>query len=283
MKFKSIIQLFKLRLSYTVVLSSLLGYLIAVYKAYAPFYWSDLGFLFVGGLLITCAANGFNQIIEKEQDTLMKRTQNRPLVTNQLSISFAFAVSTIVGILGFIILFFGNNALTGIIGIISLVLYSFVYTPSKKYTSFCVLIGAIPGALPPLIGYVAAANTLDTWAIYLFVFQFLWQFPHFWAIAWQLHEDYQKAGYHMLPTASGKTKKTSMIILIYTVITFIVSLLPFFLNQITIIGLILIIITGGYFIYKNIQLYQTLENKHAKQLMFASLIFMPTVLTVLIF
>lgn len=281
--FKSILLLFKLRLSLTVVLSSLLGYLIAVYKKGADFSWQNLIFLFIGGVLITCAANAFNQILEKEQDSIMKRTQNRPLVQGVFSISFAFFLATALTVVGFIILYFGTFPKAAVVSLISLVLYAFVYTPSKKYTSFCVFIGAIPGALPPLIGYLAAGMPFDTIAWYLFIFQFLWQFPHFWAIAWQLHDDYKSVGYQMLPTANGKTKRSVIIMLIYTAITVIVGILPYFADMMNKVGLIAVIITGIYFIYTNFVLFKTLENKDAKKFMFASLIFMPTVLTVLIF
>jgi len=281
--FKSILLLFKLRLSLTVVLSSLLGYFIAVFKMDAPFSWANLIFLFIGGLLVTCAANAFNQILEKEQDSIMKRTQNRPLVKGSFSISFAFFLAISLAVVGFGFLYFGTFPKAAVISLISLVLYAFVYTPSKKYTSFCVFIGAIPGALPPLIGYLAAGMPFDPIAWYLFIFQFLWQFPHFWAIAWSLHDDYQKVGYQMLPTKDGKTKLAVIIMLIYTVITVIVGVLPYFAVMLNKVGLIAIILAGIYFIYTNFVLYKSLENKDAKKFMFASLIFMPTVLTALIF
>jgi len=281
--FKSVLLLFKLRLSLTVVLSSVLGYLIAVFKMGAIFSWTQFIFLFLGGLLVTCAANTFNQILEKEQDGIMKRTQNRPLVLGALSITTAFFIGTILALIGFCMLYFGTTPFAAVVSLVSLILYAFVYTPSKKFTSFCVLIGAIPGALPPLIGYLAAGMPLDTVGWYLFIFQFLWQFPHFWAIAWSLYDDYQKVGYHMLPTSKGKTKNAVLIILVYTVLTVILGILPYFADLLPLVGMLIILAAGFYFIYTNIRLFKTLENSDAKQFMFASLIFMPTVLITLIF
>jgi len=282
-KIKDLMALLKFGLSFTVLLSSVLGYLIAVYKNNLSFEISTVISLFIGGLLITFSANTFNQIIEIEQDGKMNRTLKRPLVTKSIGISTAFLIALICAIIGFIILYLGTNTLTSILAISSLILYAFVYTPSKRLTSLCVLIGAIPGAFPPLIGYVAATNGLDFWAFYIFGFQFLWQFPHFWAIAWQLNDDYTKAGYQMLPTKSGKSKINAIIILIYTLICVTISLLPFFIGQMHLIGFSIICAMGIYFLYKNYLLLKYLDNTSAKNLMFASLLYMPIVLVILIF
>lgn len=266
-----------MRLSLTVVLSSLLCYGIAVVHKGIAFDWSIFACLFLGGSFITFASNAFNQILEKEQDGVMKRTQNRPLVQNEISISQAFLIATLIGLLGFILLYFGTNPLAAVISLLSLILYSFVYTPSKKITPFCVLIGAVPGALPPLIGYLAATGEFDGIAIFLFIFQFIWQFPHFWAIAWSLHEDYESVGYKMLPSKSGKSKISAIIILIYTVVCLLIALAPYSAGILSLVDLVVITILGLYFIYRSIVLLKKLDNESAKKLMFASLLFMPIV------
>jgi protoheme IX farnesyltransferase len=275
MSLKSIVALFKVRLSLTVVISSLLCYLIAVVHKEIPFDSIEFISLFIGGCLITFSSNAFNQILEKEQDAIMKRTQTRPLVTGKLTMVQAFIVAVSAGLLGFVILYFGTKPIAGVLSLLSLILYAFVYTPSKAKTSFCVFIGAIPGALPPLIGYLAATGDFDSLAIYLFIFQFIWQFPHFWAIAWMLHEDYESVGYKMLPSKSGKSKITAMIILVYTVISVIIGILPYSAGLMGIFGLIVVSLLGIYFIYQSYLLVRTLQN--AKKLMLASLLFMPMV------
>lgn len=280
---KSIKDLFKLRLSLTVVLSSLLCYGIGIkYGNDLDFSWIAFINLFLGGSLITFSSNTFNQILEQKQDSLMKRTQNRPLVKGTIKVTTALGIAIILALLGYVLLYIGNNALTANISIISLVLYSFVYTPSKKYTSFCVFIGAIPGALPPLIGYVAATGVIDLLGIYLFAFQFMWQFPHFWAIAWLLNEDYALAGYKMLPSSKGTSKISAYIICIYTIMTVIVALYPFFtsssqLNVLNLYEVIVVLLLGIYFVLNSFRLLRNLDVASARRLMYASLIFMPLI------
>ncbi len=276
-KIKDIIALFKVRLSLTVVISSALGYGIAIVHSGAELNWVEFFMLLIGGALVTFSANAFNQILEKEQDTIMSRTQNRPLVTEKISLSTAFFVAVAVGLLGFSCMYWGTKPIAAVYSLLSLVLYSFVYTPSKKVTSFCVLIGAIPGAFPPLIGYLAATGSLDTLGLYLFSFQFIWQFPHFWAIAWFLEEDYKKVNYHMLPSKTGKSKVSAWIILIYTIICVILGMLPYIAGLTNIFGLMIICGLGLFFISRAAVLMKTLSAKDGKQLMFASLLFMPTV------
>lgn len=275
MLLSSIIALFKVRLSLTVVISSLLCYLIAIVHKAIDFSYVEFISLFVGGSLITFSANAFNQILEKEQDTIMKRTQLRPLVTGKITIVQAFIIAVFTGLLGFVIVYFGTKPIAGVLSLLSLVIYAFVYTPSKEKTSFCVFIGAIPGALPPLIGYVAATDNFDSLGIYLFIFQFIWQFPHFWAIAWMLHDDYESVNYKMLPSKSGKSKISALIIFIYTIITVVMGILPYTASIMGIYGLIIVSLIGLYFIYQSYILLRTLKN--AKKLMLASLLFMPMV------
>ncbi|MDB4347411.1 heme o synthase [Bacteroidia bacterium] len=283
MQVKDIIALFKVRLSLTVVFSSMMTYFIAILIKDLAFDLSCFLSLSIGGALITFAANAFNQILEKEQDGIMKRTQNRPLVQNKLSLSEAFFIATITGIIGFITLYFGTFPIVGVFGLASLILYAFVYTPSKRFTSFCVFIGAIPGALPPLIGYMAGTGEIDSIGIYLFVFQFIWQFPHFWAIAWMLDEDYKKVEYKMLPSKTGKSKISALIILIYTIFTVIIGAVPYTAHIMNIWGLIVVTIAGVYFVYMSFLLLQKMNDTQAKKLMFASLIYMPIVYLMILF
>ena len=278
LQIKDIISLFKVRLSLTVVLTSVLCYGIAIRYTTYDFDGFQFLSLFLGGTLITFAANAFNQILEKEQDSIMKRTQKRPLVQNSMTVSQAFIIASVTGILAFVILLVGTNPFAAVIALLSLILYSFVYTPSKKYTSFCVFIGAIPGALPPLIGYIAVTGQMDLIAWYVFIFQFIWQFPHFWAIAWQLNEDYTSVGYKMLPSSSGLSKVSAFIILIYTIISAAIGTTPFFIDGLEIMNLYDVVIVeflGLYFIYRSVKLLQNLDNTSAKKLMLASLIYMP--------
>ena len=240
-------------------------------------------FLFFGGALITFGANAFNQIMEVKQDSLMQRTQKRPLVQSELSVTQASVIASVCVLLGFLFLYFGTTPIAGVLGLLSFILYAFVYTPSKSVTNFNVLIGAIPGALPPLIGYLAAKPHLDLLAIYLFTFQFIWQFPHFWAIAWMIDDDYQKVGYKMLPTNKGKVKSTSLIILVYTIITVLIACLPKITGVMNYYSLIIVILSGIYFIWKAFLLFKQQSNVAARRLMLASLLFMPLVYIVLLF
>ncbi len=283
MQVKDIIALFKVRLSLTVVFSSMITYFIAILIKDLPFDLSCFISLSIGGSLITFSANAFNQILEKEQDGIMKRTQNRPLVQNKLSITQAFFIATFIGVIGFVTLYFGTFPIVGVFGLASLILYAFIYTPSKRFTSFCVFIGAIPGALPPLIGYMAGTGEIDSIDIYLFVFQFIWQFPHFWAIAWMLDEDYKKVEYKMLPSKTGKSKISALIILIYTVFTVIIGAVPYTAHIMNIWGLIVVTIAGLYFVYMSFLLLQKMNDTQAKKLMFASLIYMPIVYLMILF
>jgi protoheme IX farnesyltransferase len=261
----------------------MITYFIAILIKDLPFDLSCFISLSIGGSLITFSANAFNQILEKEQDGIMKRTQNRPLVQNKLSITQAFFIATFIGVIGFVTLYFGTFPIVGVFGLASLILYAFIYTPSKRFTSFCVFIGAIPGALPPLIGYMAGTGEIDSIGIYLFVFQFIWQFPHFWAIAWMLDEDYKKVEYKMLPSKTGKSKISALIILIYTVFTVIIGAVPYTAHIMNIWGLIVVTIAGLYFVYMSFLLLQKMNDTQAKKLMFASLIYMPIVYLMILF
>jgi protoheme IX farnesyltransferase len=231
--------------------------------------------------LVTSAANGFNEIIEKDSDLLMSRTSDRPLPSGRMTTGQALVLSLLMGIFGTYLLGSLNHT-TGYLSVFSILLYAFVYTPLKKKGPIAVYVGAIPGALPPLIGYVASYGVINETALILFFIQFVWQFPHFWAIAWVLDDDYKKAGFTLLPTRK-RDKLSAGITLFSTVLLIPVSLLP------TIYGF------GGYFIagtsivlgllftYLALNLYRKLDIPSARMLMFGSFIYLPVVQLVLLF
>jgi len=222
-KAKQFIQLLKVRLTSFVIFSGVFGFLLATEGAVN---WVKLIALAIGSFLITGAANTINQIIEKDLDKLMKRTQNRPLPSNRLSVSEAIIFTLILTTLGGIILANLVNVFTALLSILSLILYGFVYTPLKQKSSIAVLVGAFPGAFPPLIGWVAATGEISTAAIIIFGIQFIWQFPHFWAIAWVGDEDYRKAGFYLLPSRGGKDFNSAFQMMLYTLFLLPLGILP---------------------------------------------------------
>lgn len=282
-RIKSYAELVKFRLTSTVVATSSFGYIIALQFTKGE-NWKDFfdWLLFVGvllgGMFIVFAANGMNQIIEKENDSKMERTSNRPIVEERISISDARIFCWITGLLGIAILIVtGATFLSVLLGGLSFVLYVFVYTPMKQVSPVAVMIGAIPGALPPLIGYSAVVPRLDEIGLILFLVQFFWQFPHFWAIAWLLHDDYQKAGYWLLPTRGGRDKRSAYQILIYTVILNLVSLMPLYYGVSNIAAVSVIIPLALFFFYKSYRLFVTLDTTEARKLLYASFLYTPVV------
>jgi protoheme IX farnesyltransferase len=286
MIWKDLVKLVKLRLTFLVVFSASISFLIGSQIVTATnvngvINWVNWAKLIVGGFLITGAANGFNEIIEKDLDRLMTRTADRPLPAGRMTNGQALVLSLLMGIGGTYLL--GSlNLLTGFLSVFAILLYAFVYTPLKQKSPISVFVGAIPGALPPLIGYVAANPTIDQIALILFGIQFIWQFPHFWAIAWVLDDDYKLAGFRLLPT--GKRNRISAVItFIFTLVLVPVSLLPTFYGY------------GGYyvggvsllmsliFLYQSFVLMRTLEIKSARQLMFGSFIYLPVVQLMFLF
>ena len=273
-------KLIKLRLTFLVVFSASISFLVAK-ENWASINWKNWIILIVGGFLVTGAANGFNEIIEKDLDKLMTRTADRPLPSGKMTNGQALVLSLVMGIFGTYLL--GSlNLTTGLLSVFSILFYAFIYTPLKRVGTIAVFMGAIPGALPPLIGYVAAHGKIDTLALILFAIQFVWQFPHFWAIAWVLDDDYKKAGFRLLPTA--KRDRTSAIItLLFTLLLLPVSLLP------TIYGFGGVVIAGVsifcslVFIYQAFMLALNMDIKSAKNLMYGSFLYLPIVQVVLLF
>ncbi len=266
-------QLVKTRLTLLVVFSAAITYMTAAKGAINGF---DLAILSIGGFLVVAASNGLNQIIEKNYDILMIRTANRPVATNRMSITEAGVVSTIMGIVGVALMAIFLNPLTSLLSFVSLVSYAFIYTPLKRVSPVSVFVGAFPGALPVLIGWTAYSGYISSEALILFSVQFIWQFPHFWSIAWILDEDYKRAGFKMLPS-SGKDKKTALQNLAFALLLIPIGFLP---TQEGFTGLtsgIIAMLAGLTMTYLAFRLYRTCENKDAKRLMFASFLYLPLV------
>lgn len=272
----SLFKLTKFKLALLVVFSAVITYF-TVAETYS---WKHLLALSVGGFLVTSAANGFNQIIEKDLDKLMNRTRLRPIPTGNLSPFEAFLFCSICGIAGTVMLWTLTNPLSGIIGFISIILYALMYTPLKRVTPFSVFVGAFPGALPTLIGAVAATpgfGHVTFFALLLFIIQFFWQFPHFWAIAWVSHDDYQRAGFFMLPSKGGRDKSSRSRILIYTLALFPISLTPYVFNYTGWISAAIVSTMSCVFIYQAYRLYKSGSIDDARKLMFGSFIYLPVV------
>jgi heme o synthase len=267
-------QLSKFRLSLTVVFSAAAGYLLG-YQGQVN--WVNFFLVLSGGMLVTAASNGFNQVIERNSDALMKRTSGRPLPAGRMSVNEALFVSTFMALLGVVPLYIFVNHLTGLLSLLSLLLYTLAYTPLKKITPFAVFVGAVPGAMPPLIGWVAATGSIVPAAIALYVLQFIWQFPHFWAIAWVMDEDYKRAGFKLLPSHDGKGKRSAFQTMVYTLSLIPLSFMPMIYGTGNIFSTVLLIICGIAFSYQAVQLYRQCTDEAAKRLMFGSFFYLPLI------
>ena len=257
-----------MRLSISVVFSSLIGYLLGV----ETIDYITLLLLALGGYFMVGASNGFNQIIEKDLDALMDRTKNRPIPAGRMSVNTAFIISSIFTILGIAILYTINKQ-TAMFGAISIFIYTCVYTPLKTKTPISVFVGAIPGAIPFMLGWVAATDNFGIEPGTLFALQFFWQFPHFWAIGWFLFEDYKKGGFFMLPTGK-QDKGTAVQVIMYTIWTILISIIPVFgftgKLQLSIVAAILVFLSGLWMLYYAIGLFKKMTVKAARQLMLVS-------------
>ena len=272
--FTDIVKLSKVRLTSSVVFSAIAGYIIAANQ----FNLLMVIYLVLGGFFVVAASNGFNQLLEKDYDKLMQRTADRPLPTNRMSISEVFWISFLMGLLG-IFLLYRINFLTGFFGTLSILLYVLIYTPLKRISPISVFVGAFPGAIPFMLGWVAATNDFDIEPGILFAIQFLWQFPHFWAIAWVCNDDYEKAGFKMLP--GKKDKSTAWKNVVYTFFLIPLSILPAFgitgNLKLSLIATILVFVLGIWFFKIALTLHQKLTDESAVRLMFASFIYLPSI------
>jgi protoheme IX farnesyltransferase len=272
-KAKAFFDLLKFRLSFLVAFSCAFGYILAS----AQINWITLAMLFVGGFLISGASIIINQIIEKDLDKLMTRTQNRPLPTNRLSVNEAIAFCIICFSAGVLILISFTNLFTTWLSIVSMILYSFVYTPLKRVGPIAVFVGAIPGALPPLLGWTAATGYISHEAMIIFGIQFIWQFPHFWAIAWVSDDDYKKAGFKLLPSGGQKDLNTAIQIMIYTLFLIPLGLLPATFGITGINSAIAVTVCGVLFLAQTFSLMKSGDRRSALKIMFGSFLYLPIV------
>ena len=265
-------ELTKFRLTLSVVFSSFISYFLGA----TEINYIQLFYLVSGGILIVSSSNIFNQIIERDLDKLMKRTQNRPLPKKEITPKLALFLAIASCVIGLIFMYL-INIKVAILAAISIFLYTAVYTPMKLISPFSVFVGAIPGAFPFMIGWVAATNHIGIEALTLFLMQFFWQFPHFWSIGWSQNTDYEKAGFKMLPTGK-KDKSTSAQILFYSIWAVLISIVPYFgitgELKLSIIGVLVVIILGAYLIYKSYILFLDGKNENAKKLMLTSVIYL---------
>ena len=271
-RLRAYVQILKPRLSLLVAISSVFGYAMAAGAAWEPVLLVMMG---LGGMFITGASNILNQIFEKQYDAQMQRTMNRPLPTGSMGTFESLVYALVLSVLGIGIIGYFFNLSAALLGIIGLLSYAFVYTPMKRWSSASVFVGAIPGALPPLIGWVGVTGALDTPGLLLFGFQFFWQFPHFWAIAWLLDDDYKKAGFKMLPSSDGRSKRSAMYIVTYGVCLVPLALFPYIYGMVALWAAVAMLVLGLIYLYPAIQLLKTLEAKHAKRLMFFSFMYLP--------
>lgn len=295
-RLKDYMQLTKPSLAIMVVFSSVICYLLApkVSKQDWSFLYAVL--LFLGGFLVTGSANAMNQVVEKDTDALMKRTATRPIASGRMSVTEGWIFAIVIGVVGVGLLSFFFNLLSGALAAFSLFLYAFVYTPLKKVNAIAVLVGAVPGALPCLIGWAAGndavfgtgSNSSDWGGWILFLLQFLWQFPHFWAIAWVAHKDYAGAGFRLLPAEKGPTRFTAIQTVMYAVLLIPVCVLPY------VIGLTenesmqgkiffaVVMLSNLFLVTQCVRLYKEMDANAARRVMFSSYIYLPIVLLALL-
>jgi protoheme IX farnesyltransferase len=261
----------KFRLSFLVVLSALSGYLFA--EGSDPI---EITYLILGGAFVTAASNGANQIWERNLDKLMNRTAHRPIPTGALKVSTALFMVILLLISGTVLLYL-INIKSALLGLGAFVAYVFMYTPLKTKTPWAVLVGAFPGAVPPFLGAIAATNQFGFLPGILFFIQFTWQFPHFWAIAWVTHEDYKKAGFHLLPSMHGKSKQSAFQIMLYSLALIPFSLAPWLFGWTGNITFIVVASLGIVFFIYAYKLFLTLQDSDARKLMFASFLYLPII------
>jgi len=272
-KAKAYWELLKFRLSLLVAFSCSFGFVLGSRGVD----WFQLLMLFLGGFLLSGSSIAINQVIERDLDKLMSRTMNRPVPTGRLSVNEALAFAAICLVLSVGILLQFTNVLTTVLSVISMVLYSFVYTPLKRVGSIAVFVGAIPGAFPPLLGWVAATGQISYEALIIFGIQFIWQFPHFWAIAWVADEDYKKAGFKLLPFGGKKDLNTAIQIMTYTLFLLPLGLLPAKFGITGINSAIVATICGVLFLAQTFTLMKTGSRASAMRIMFGSFLYLPIV------
>ena len=278
-KVKDYFQLIKFTLSFTVVFSCVICYLLAPGITYNL---KMILLLFVAGMLVTGSANAINQAVEKDTDAMMKRTGKRPVAAGRMSQKEAYIFAFVSGLLGVLMMWQFFNLTSAFLSAFSLFLYAFIYTPLKKVNSIAVLVGAFPGALPCLIGWVAGTGEYNAGGWILFGMQFLWQFPHFWAIAWVAHKDYSNAGFKLLPADKGPTKFTAMQSIMYSMIMVPFGMLPYYFNISGNISLWIVLVCNILMVIQCIRLYISMDVVAARRVMFSSYIYLPIVFLALL-
>ena len=282
-KITDYLKLIKPSLSIMVVFSSVLAYLLVpgIENIYVnPLRMAIL--LAVGGLLVTGSANTINQIVEKDTDAMMKRTASRPVASGRMSVAEAWAFAIVTGAVGIFLLGYYFNWTAAGLSALSLFLYAFVYTPLKKVNAVAVLVGAFPGALPCLIGWAAGDEKLGTGGWVLFILQFLWQFPHFWAICWIAYKDYSAAGFKLLPSEKGPTKFTALQTVIYSLLLIPIGVVPYLIGMSGMTSLVIVTIANLLMVWQCVRLYRQMDVKAARRVMFSSYIYLPIVLLALL-
>ncbi len=278
-KVKDYFVLIKFTLSFLVSFSAVVSFLIAPYQQYYTRSTLSLVLLlFIAGMLITGAANGINQAAEMDTDALMRRTAKRPVASGKMKPMEAYIFSAICVSIGLAMMWYFFNLQSAAISAFSFFLYAFIYTPLKKINSISVLVGAVPGALPCLIGWVAATNSFSVGGWVLFAIQFLWQFPHFWAIAWLAHGDYTKAGFKLLPSEKGPTKFTAVQSIIYSVMMVPIGFLPYLFGVSGLISLFILLVCNLWMVYVSVMLYKKMTPKSARMVMFSAYFYLMIVL-----
>jgi protoheme IX farnesyltransferase len=270
-KVKAYMVFTKFRLSALVVVSALTGYLFVGGND-----GLEITLLLVGGLLVTAASNGSNQIWEKDLDKLMKRTERRPIPMGKMSVTEGVIVVLVCLIAGTYMLY-RINVSSALLGLSAYVMYVFIYTPMKRVSPWAVFVGAFPGAIPPMLGAIAGTNEFGMVPGVLFFVQFVWQFPHFWAIAWVSFDDYKAGGFSLLPSREGKSKSSAFQIVAYALALIPFSVLPWVMGWTGIVSMILVLLLGIGFFYYAYRLLLTCDDKDARKLMFASFLYLPLV------
>lgn len=288
-KWKDYMQLIKFTLSFTVVFSSVLCYLLV---PGIDFDLLQVMMLTVAGMLITGSANAINQITEKDTDALMKRTSKRPVAAGRMSVKEATIFAVLGGLIGCFMMAYFFNMSAALLSAFSLFLYAFIYTPLKKVSAISVFIGAFPGAFPCLIGWVAGADAFTAGGWVLFAIQFMWQFPHFWAIAWVAHKDYDKAGFKLLPNQNEPTRNTALQAIGYALIMIPLGFLPYFFGggveegiqsgMTRLPGILVVLAANLFMVWQCVRLFREMDVKAARRVMFTSYIYLPVVLLTLL-
>ena len=287
----------KFTLSFTVVFSCVICYLLAPNIVLDSSSVKNVFLLFIAGMFVTGSANAINQAVEKDTDVQMKRTANRPVAAGRMTAQHALAFAAFIGFLGTAMMWYFFNFTSALISLFSLFLYAYIYTPLKKKNSIAVFIGGFPGALPCLIGWVAATNVFNPWGTItvhettfsnlsgwsLFLLQFLWQFPHFWAIAWVAHNDYSRVGFKLLPSDKGPTKYTAIQTIMYSVLLIPIGFLPSHYHITGHVSMWIILVGNLFMVMQSVRLYNTMDVKAARRVMFSSYIYLPIILLALLF